>query len=112
MELSLRIAVSTLLAAKGRFGMVPAGLEDTRFGLDIVVDPDNIGLQSMVPGPSTAGVIRRDSALAGLYIRPEGPFGCCTQSQAAGYMSALLLLLRACQPPQFPLAHRLWERVQ
>ena len=97
--------------AKGNFALVHAGLEDMRVGLDIEVDLEDIGLRNMGPGPSAAGVIRPGCTLAGLYIRPEGPFDCCTQRRAAGYVLTLLLLPRACQPPHSLLAHRLWERV-
>ena len=116
MESSLRIAEGTLLAAKGKFALVPAGPEDMRLGLDIEVDLEDIGLRNMVlrdivPGPWTAEVVRPGSALAGLYIRPEGPYDCCTRHQAAGNMLALPFLLKACQPLHFSLAHRLSELV-
>ena len=91
--------------------MGPAGPEDMRFGLDIEVDLEDSGLQSMLPGASTAGVTRPGSALAGPCSRPGGPLDSCTGSRAPGYMLALRLLLRTCQPPHFSLARRLWERV-
>ena len=91
----------------GTFATGSAGPEDRRFGLDIQVDSEDIDLQNIVPG-----VPRPGFALADLYIHPEGPFDCCTQSQAAGYMLALLhLLLRACQPHHISLAHQLRERM-
>lgn len=97
------------LAAKGTVALVAAGPEDIaglgdmRVGLDIEVDLEDMDM--------VAGVIHPGSVLAGLYIRPEGPFDCCTPSQAPGYMLAILLLLGACQPPHSSSAHRLWERV-
>ena len=111
MGLGFRIAVGTLPVAKGTIALVPAGPEGKRVGLDIGVDFEDIGLQGMVAGPSAGRVVRPDSALAGLCIRPEGPFDCCIQREAAGYMLGLLLLLRARQPPHFSSAHRLRERV-
>ena len=107
----LRIAVGTLLVAKGTTALVPAGSENTSFDVDTEVDFEDIGLQDMVLGPSAGGVVRHGSALAGLYIRPERPIDCCIQRQAAGYMLALLLLLRACQPPHLSSAHHLGESV-
>ncbi len=113
--------VDTLLAAKGSFALVPAGPEDMRLGLDIEFDHEDIGLRNIglrnmvlrniVPGPSAAEAVRPGSALAGLYIHPEGPYDCCTRHQAAGNTLALPLLLKSCQPPHFSLAHPLWELV-
>lgn len=93
--------------AKGTFALVRAGPEDMRFGLSIEIDLEHI------PGASTAGVIRPGYALAGLYIRPEGPSDYCTQNQVAGCMLALLLLLllRVCQPHHLSLSRGLWKRV-
>ena len=102
--------VDTLLVVKGKIALVPAGPEGTRVGLDIGIDFEDIGLQDTVPGPSAGRVFRPDTALAGLYIRPEGPFDCCTRREAAGYMLVLLLLLKACRPRHFSSAARLWER--
>ena len=103
--------VDTLLGAKGKIALVPAGPEGTRVGLDIGVDSDDIGLQGTVLGPSAGGVDRPDTALAGPHIRPEGPFDCCTRREVAGCMLALLLLLEACRPPHSSSAHCLWERL-
>ena len=71
---------------------VPAGSENTGTGLDIEagfgntemdlenteVGLEGTGRQNIVPGVPAAGAIRLGSASAGLYIRPEGPFGCCS----------------------------------
>ncbi len=113
--------MDTLLAAKGNFALVPADPEDMRLGLDIEVDLEDIGLRNIglrnivlrniVPGPSAAEAVRPGSALAGLYIRPEGPYDCCTRHQAAGNTLALPLRLKACQPPHSSWAHPLWELV-
>lgn len=104
MELGLRIAVGILLAAKGTSAMVSAGPEGMRFGSNIEIELENIGLQNMVPGTLAAEVIRPGSGLTGLYMRPEDPIDCCTRSLASGYRLALLLLQRACQPPHYSLA--------
>lgn len=111
MGLGFHNAVGTLPAAKGTIALVPVGPEGMRAGLDIVVDFEDTGLQDMIPGPSAGRVFRPDSALAGMDIRPEGPFDCCIRKEAAVYMLALLLLLRACQPPHFSSAHHLRERM-
>lgn len=97
----------TLLVVVDTFAEEYSGPDHMRFGLGIEVDPEDIDLQNIVPG-----VPRPGFALTDLYIHPEGPFDCCTQSQAAGYMLALLLLLLvwACQP-HVSLSHRLWETV-
>ena len=54
------------------FGNTEMDLENTEVGLE------GTGRRNIVPGVSAAGAVRLGSASAGRYIRPEGPFGCCT----------------------------------
>ena len=109
----LRIAAGIPPVATGTIASAPAaGPEGMRFGSDTEVDLDGTGQRDRVPGPSTAGAVRRRGvALAGPCIRPGGPFGCCSRNQAVGHMLALLLLPWACRPLRFSLAHRVWEWV-
>ena len=117
-EPGLRIAVDTLLLAKGTIARVPAGPEDTS-GLDIEADLKDIefdledtGFQNRVPGASAAGAGRPGSASAGVSKRPEGPFDCNVRGWVAGYRLALLLPPWACQPLRSSLVAHMSERVQ